>query len=45
MAKKSPKKRTSKYDQKLQVDASFMEIIQAVVKDAEKNTLAKKMSI
>jgi hypothetical protein len=38
--KKKPttKKKRGKYEEKLKVNGSFMDIIKAVVKDADKNT-------
>ena len=41
-SKKSPKKRSDKYDEKLQVEGTFMDIIGAVVEDAEKKTVKKR---
>lgn len=44
MAKKSTKKRADKYEDKTPVNASFMDIIDAVVKDAEKKSAPKKVA-
>lgn len=42
MVKKKSKKRSDKYDEKLQVEGTFMDIIGAVVDDAEKKTAKKR---
>jgi hypothetical protein len=43
--KKSPKpkkERAEKYDEKLKVNGSFMDIVKAAVKDADKKSAPKK---
>lgn len=40
--KASPEKGRGKYDEKLAVNGSFLDIIKAAVKDTQKTTAAKK---